>query len=132
MDEYDFDEKPQTTNVEPDTGMEREASEVVENAVKSRPPSKPSAYIAPSFTDPTKRDGTGIAWVRASDLLSTGTARIAGRGIDFEAELARRMHGVPATARRVAQSRADRLPPLSEFGRTVDSSPLTTRTLGRR
>jgi hypothetical protein len=37
----------------------------------------------------------GIVWVRASDLLSTGTGRIAGRGVDFEVELTRRMRRTP-------------------------------------
>ena len=74
----------------------------------------------------------GIVWVRASDLLSTGTGRIAGRGIDFEAELARRMRRTPATTRRAMSERADRLPPLSEFGTLPKHPPFSRYGLGRR
>ncbi len=73
-----------------------------------------------------------IAWVRASDLLNTGTGRIAGRGIDFEAELARRMRRTPATTRRAIRERADRLPPLSEFGPLIERPPFFRYGLGRR
>jgi hypothetical protein len=73
----------------------------------------------------------GIVWVRASDLLSTGTGRIAGRGIDFEAELARRMRRTPATTRRAIRERADRLPPLSEFGALGERPPLSRYGLER-
>ena len=58
----------------------------------------------------------GVTWVRASDLLNMGGGRIAGRGIDFQAELARRIRRAPVTAVRSMRDRADRLPPLSEFG----------------
>jgi hypothetical protein len=57
-----------------------------------------------------------VAWVRISDLLSSGTGRMAGRGIDFEAELARRLqHPIEAT-RRAVRDRSSSLPPLSAFG----------------
>ncbi|TFC34912.1 hypothetical protein [Cryobacterium sp. TMT2-14] len=73
-----------------------------------------------------------IVWVRASDLLSTGTGRIAGRGIDFEAELARRVRRTPTTTRRAISERADRLPPLSEFGTLPKHPPFSRYGLGRR
>lgn len=73
-----------------------------------------------------------IVWVRASDLLNTGTGRIAGRGIDFESELARRMRSTPAATRRAKRERADRLPPLSEFGRSSESPPFSRHGLERR
>ncbi|MGX5695119.1 hypothetical protein ACWKWP_02875 [Agromyces soli] len=74
----------------------------------------------------------GIVWVRASDLLNTGTGRIAGRGLDFEAELARRLRRAPATTRRAIRERAAKLPPLSEFGRTQERTRFTRPGLGRR
>ena len=74
----------------------------------------------------------GVVWVRASDLLSTGAGRVAGRGINFEADLARRLHRAPATSRRAILNRADRLPPLSEFGSVRQSAPFAARGLGRR
>ena len=73
----------------------------------------------------------GIVWVRASDLLSSGTGRIAGRGIDFEAELARRMRRIPPTSRRAIRERADRLPPLSEFGQVRAHPPFSRHGLER-
>ena len=73
-----------------------------------------------------------VVWVRASDLLNTGTGRIAGRGIDFEAELTRRMRRTPATTRRAIRERADRLPPLSEFGQSTERPQVSRSGLERR
>ena len=133
MDEEEFEKEGWVVDadfpVEPPLGEPAPVIEIPRPIV----PFEPAAYVAPSFTHPAQHAGSqGISWVRASDLLSNGTAYIAGRGIDFEAELARRMHRIPAATRRAVQSRADRLPPLSEFGRPVDPSTLSTRTLGRR
>ncbi|MFF2387209.1 hypothetical protein [Agromyces sp. NPDC058104] len=74
----------------------------------------------------------GIVWVRASDLLNTGTGRVAGRGLDLEAELARRLRRAPATTKRAIRERAAKLPPLSEFGRTQERTHFTRPGLGRR
>jgi hypothetical protein len=94
---------------------------------------KPPANAGLSFTNPAKHaERPGIVWVRASDLLSTRTGHIAGRGIDFEAELARRMRRTPATTRRAIRERADRLPPLSEFGASSEHPTFTRFGLGRR
>jgi len=78
-------------------------------------PADLAAYSGPSFTNP-KRGEPGIAWVRASDLLYSGSGRIAGRGLDLETVLSRRVRQAPAVTRRAIRERADRLPPLSEFG----------------
>ncbi len=75
--------------------------------------------------------GTGIVWVRASDLLSSGTGRVAGRGLNLEAELARRVRRTPAATRRAIRERADRLPPLSAFGRRRGYAPISRAELGR-
>lgn len=77
-------------------------------------------------------DRPGIIWVRASDLLSTSTGRLAGRGLDFETELARRLRRNQVIARHVIRERADRLPPLSEFGRSGEHPQLRRDGLGRR
>jgi hypothetical protein len=75
-----------------------------------------------------KQKRPGVEWVRPSELLASRSARVAGRGIDFQAELARRTRqapghvvrgtrrGVRAGARFVSE-RARRLPPVSDFGR---------------
>ena len=59
-----------------------------------------------------------VAWVRLSDLISSGSGRIAGRGIDFEAELARRLRRSPDVTRRAVRERSAALPPLDVFGRS--------------
>ena len=90
------------------------------------------AQAGPSFTNPMKRGEPGIAWVRASDLLYSGSGRIAGRGLDFETVLARRVRQSPAVTRRVIRDRADRLPPLSEFGAAGRHSSFTRSGPGLR
>jgi hypothetical protein len=88
--------------------------------------------ITGPFTTPDRlSNGTGIVWIRASELLSTGSGRIAGRGIDFERELARRTRRTPAAARRAISQRAVRLPPLSAFGRSSNSAPIERDGLDR-
>ena len=74
------------------------------------------------------RRPSGVDWVRPSELLTSRSGRIAGLGLDFQAELARRARRLPvgatlATGRGVRQAaagfsdRARRLPPVSAFGR---------------
>lgn len=82
-------------------------------------------FAGPSFTNPMRRGEPGIAWVRASDLLYSSSGRIAGRGLDFETALARRVHQTPVVTRRAIRDRADRLPPLSEFGASRAHSSFT-------
>lgn len=83
------------------------------------------------------RPGRGVTWVRPSDLMTQAGGRIAGAGISFEAELARRARRAPVSAvavsrralrarqpereslhRGAGRDRASRLPELSEFGRS--------------
>ncbi len=87
----------------------------------------------PSLTGATaageaKTKVPGVEWVRPTELLASRSGRIAGLGIDFQAELARRARRVPgqsvratrrgvtSTAAKVSE-RARRLPPASAFGR---------------
>ncbi len=94
-------------------------------------------------TDPSQADKTseklaaekakrGIVWVRPSELMSQASARAAGRGIDFHAELARRARRpavqAVATSRRAISERARRLPPVSAFGRRGQSPSGATRS----
>ena len=90
-------------------------------------PADSAAHSGPSFTNPAKRGEPGIAWVRASDLLYSGSGRIAGRGLDLETVLSRRVRQTPAVTRRAIRERADRLPPLSEFG-VSSAHPQFTRS----
>ena len=63
------------------------------------------------------RRARGVEWVRPTDLIARHGAALAGRGIDFEVELARRTGTPIATGARRLGERARRLPPLSAFGR---------------
>ena len=76
----------------------------------------------------TGRRRSGVEWVRPSDLLAARLGRVAGQGIDFQAEVARRARLVPGQAYRgtrtvarsgvrVVSERARRLPPVTAFGR---------------
>ena len=74
------------------------------------------------------RRARGVEWVRPTDLLARQSATVAGRGIDFEVELARRTRrlsgqvagasgrGVGRVGKAISE-RARRLPDVSEFGR---------------
>ncbi|AZH79049.1 hypothetical protein CSX12_11595 [Microbacterium sp. Y-01] len=75
-----------------------------------------------------KKQRPGVEWVRPTDLMVSRSARIAGRGIDFHAELARRSRRVPGQAYRATRTgartgvrfvseRARKLPPVTAFGR---------------
>ncbi|MGO2746871.1 hypothetical protein [Microbacterium sp.] len=76
----------------------------------------------------TEKRRPGVEWVRPSDLLASRMGRVAGQGIDFQAELARRARRAPAQAYRgtrgvarsgvrVVSERARKLPPVTAFGR---------------
>jgi len=56
--------------------------------------------------DGGSRVGRGIAWVRPTDLIASSTARLAGRGINFQAELANRARRAPGHAYRATRDRA--------------------------
>jgi hypothetical protein len=75
-----------------------------------------------------KAKARGVEWVRPTELLASRSGRIAGRGIDFQSELARRTRRVPVQTARVMgggvrnaghalSERARKLPPASAFGR---------------
>ena len=54
-------------------------------------------------TGPGSRVGRGIAWVRPTDLIASSTERIAGRGINLQAELAQRARRAPGHAYRATR-----------------------------
>ncbi|PRY63306.1 hypothetical protein BCF74_102139 [Knoellia remsis] len=65
-----------------------------------------------------ERRARGVEWVRPTDLIARHAATLSGRGIDFEAELARRARAPFANRMHDLADRARRLPPLSAFGRS--------------
>lgn len=82
--------------------------EVVEGSEAER--SAFAVHHDPSLTttagDGGSQVGRGIAWVRPSDLIASSTARLAGRGIDFQAELAHRVRRTPGQTYRATRNRA--------------------------
>lgn len=107
------DHKPERT----DAG---EASELARHDDPSRTASVPATSTRPAAAGATGQK-SGVAWVRPSELMGRATADVAGRGIDFHAELARRtrrpaVHAL-AASRRAVSRRAHRLPPVTAFGR---------------
>lgn len=79
-------------------------------------------------------DARGVAWMRPTDLVAQSSARWAGRGISFEAELARRMRRLPlqatAASRSAITERARRSPSLPGLGRHRAPSPTGTARSG--
>lgn len=123
MDEDDFE----TSHRAPSVDLDGEASPHV-------------ALAHGGIADPRRAHATmpegravrpGLEWVRVSDLFSIGGARVAGRGIDLQTELARRLRRAPSGIRRAMRDRADRLPPLSEFGQSGERPPMSRRGLGQ-
>ena len=107
----------------------REVSELARHADPSQAAGKTSAQTTADVSEKAKR---GVVWVRSSELMSMASARAAGRGIDFHAELARRarapMGQAVATSRRAISERARRLPPVTAFGRRSASPVSATRS----
>lgn len=78
-----------------------------------------------------QRAGCGVAWVRPSDLIARGSASLAGRGIDFEAELARKARAPMVAGAKHLGERAKQLPPLQAFGRGHSGQAPTRSAVGR-
>jgi hypothetical protein len=70
----------------------------------------------------------GAEWVRPTDLIARHGATLSGRGIDFEAELARGARAPITNRVHDLADRARRLPPLSAFGRSTTSPTRPVRS----
>lgn len=57
---------------------------------------------------PSSKIGRGLEWVRPSDLIAAHSARLAGRGLNLQTDLAARVRHLPSQAR--ITSRQHRLP----------------------
>lgn len=123
---YEHDEQargesaPVTDRTTPEAGEGAGAPEAVRAAAARRGAPK---------TTPATTKARGVEWVRPTDLLARHGATLSGRGIDFQAELARRARAPITTSLHRAGSvgdRARRLPPISAFGRgsTAQSGPV--------
>lgn len=96
----------------PETVEKTEAPDAVRAARASR--RRGAEWQAPAAT---VRRARGVEWVRPTDLIARHGAALAGRGIDFEVELARRTRAPITTGARQLGEQTRRLPPLSAFGR---------------
>ncbi len=81
-------------------------------------------------SSPHQRVGRGVDWVRPTDLMARSGSRVAGAGIDFQADMARRSRHAAATSARAVAARARRLPPVSAFGRGHATEPMTRDSVG--
>lgn len=70
----------------------------------------------------------GVQWVRSSDLLAQQSARLAGRGFDFQTGIVERARSAAATGVHDFAGRARRLPPRSAFGRGSQDALAATRS----
>lgn len=125
----------QHTYVEPTaTALHERDRDLAEETSRESETSALAQHRDPSLTtrdtgrDAAKRQRPGVEWVRPTDLMASRSARMAGRGIDFQAELARRARRVPGQAYRATRDgarsgarfvseRARKLPPVTAFGR---------------
>ena len=111
------EEEPERARISSHETATAEASELA----RHRDPSLTDKDVAAAAA---KKKARGVEWVRPSDLLVSRSARLAGRGIDFQAELSRRARRRPGqtyratrTGMRTMSERARRLPPATAFGR---------------
>ena len=77
---------------------------------------------------PAGRRARGVEWVRPTDLIARHSAHAAGRGLDFQAELARRTRTPIGAGVRRLGDRARRLPPISAFGRSTAPASQVSRS----
>lgn len=92
----------------------------------------PEALRAAQVAHAEKRNaavvrGRGVEWVRPTDLMARHSANVAGRGLDFQAELARRTRTPLRIGMQAARNRARRLPPITAFGRRTVTTSAPTR-----
>ena len=83
-----------------------------------------------SMRDSADYRARGVEWVRPTDLMARGSARVAGAGINFQSELRRRAHEATRASVRGIAEHTRRLPPLSAFGRGPTRSGSSRNPIG--
>lgn len=130
--EHDHDpRRPDADQRAPDQGSARTAPETVEktdapDALRAARASRRCGIEWPAPAAEARR-ARGVDWVRPTDLVARHGAALAGRGIDFEVELARRTRTPISAGVRGLGERARRLPPLSAFGRSSTEQTAPSR-----
>jgi hypothetical protein len=104
----------------------RDRPEPVE--VTSTPEAVRAAQVARDDKQHALVRGRGVEWVRPTDLIARHSAHAAGRGLDFQAELARRTRTPIGAGVRRLGDRARRLPPISAFGRSSTPASQVSRS----
>ena len=116
--------RPDPARLVPDEPRER--PEAVE--ATSTPEAVRAAQVARDDKQHALGRGRGVEWVRPTDLIARHSAHAAGRGLDFQAELARRTRTTIGAGVRRLRDRARRLPPISAFGRSTTSASQLSRS----
>ncbi len=127
MDVDDFDKSRGATSV--DAGGERHPLHAVLEE-KSRLSARTRGGTSTARQAATTASRPAVTWIRAADLLNLGAGRIAGRGIDLQANAVRQVRRAPVTAARAIRARAARLAPLSEFGSVRDRAQIGRDSFG--
>ena len=115
---------PDPARLVPDESRER--SESVE--ATSTPEAVRAAQVARDDKQHALVRGRGVEWVRPTDLIARHSAHAAGRGLDFQAELARRTRTPIGAGVRRLGDRARRLPPISAVGRSTAPASQVSRS----
>ncbi|SCQ62894.1 Hypothetical protein PFR_JS9-2_1576 [Propionibacterium freudenreichii] len=116
--------RPDPATFMPDEPQERR--EPVE--ATSTPEAVRAAQVARDDKQHALVRGRGVEWVRPTDLIARHSAHAAGRGLDFQAELARRTRTPIGAGVRRLGDRARRLPPISAFGRSTTPTAQLSRS----
>ena len=133
MNEHDTDQHDARLTRPDPAGERPEASdERPESVAATTPEAVRAAQVARNDKRHALVRGRGVEWVRPTDLMVLHSAHAAGRGLDFQAELARRTRTPLRIGMQAARDRARRLPPITAFGRrTVTTSAPTRPGVGR-
>lgn len=108
--------EPETRGTPSESVDTAQTPEAVQATKTARTPRRDTDRLTPAVQE--LRRARGVEWVRPTDLIARHGAALAGRGIDFEAELARRTRTPITRGVRDLGERARPLPPLSAFGRS--------------
>ena len=124
MNEHDTHQHDQRPTSPDPAGERPEASrDRPEPVAATTPEAVRAAQVARNDRRRALVRGRGVEWVRPTDLVARHSANVAGRSLDFQAELARRTRTPLRIGMQAARDRARRLPPITAFGRrTVTTS----------
>jgi hypothetical protein len=119
-------ERPEASHERPEASHERPEPDL---PAATTPEAVRAAQVARDDKRHALVRGQGVEWVRPTDLLAQHSATIAGQGIDFQTELARRARAPLAAGMRRLNERVRRLPPVSAFGRHPASRTAPVRSV---